>query len=248
MPKITVNTTKNLDMFKFHEMNRDVNKNHVKRLAANMRHCGTIRQPVVVDSDGHLIDGQHRVLAATQLREDGITIDIPYIVKKFSPNIIAEMNHLQLAWNLRDWIKFYHKQGNENYTELLSTYSKYNTIKLTGLASFLSPGYTQLQTTDITNGSFVYDMTEEKEYVLDQITDLIRFNPGFGTKAFLMAVMRMCKLTDFSAERLFTKLGANLGSIRQQSGIGNWCKHLVYWYNKGLRYGRLNADDLPNSY
>lgn len=248
MPKITVNTTNNLAMFKFHEMNRETNKNHVKRLATNIRENGAIRQPVVIDSRGNLIDGQHRVLAVRQLKDEGVNIDIPYIVKRYTPTIIAEMNHLQLAWNTRDWIHFYHKKGDTNYTQLLETYSKYNSLKLTGLASFLSPGYSQLSTSELCKGAFVFEMTEEKEYMLDQVKELIKFHPSFGTKAFLMAIMRMSKLPSFSSERLFSKLRANLGSVHPQSGIGNWCRHLVYWYNKGLRIGRVNPDDLPRSY
>lgn len=247
MAQLNVSTTSNLDKFQFHDLNRDINRNHVTRLADSIRKRG-IRQPIVVDTHGYVIDGQHRVLAARRLKAEGEKVKVPYITKQYTPDIIAEMNSLQLSWTTRDWVHYHAKCGNEQYTQLLEIYSVFNKTKLSSLASFLHPGYVQLHTSEIKNGNFVYELTDDKLYILEQTEELVKFDKGFGTKAFLMAVMVLCRMDNFNPRRLFDKLSGNLSSVRVQSGISNWAHHLVYWYNKGKRDGRLSTDDLPRSH
>lgn len=247
MAQLNISTTSKLDKFQFHDLNRDINRNHVTRLAESIRKQG-IRQPIVVDTHGYVIDGQHRVLAARSLNAEGETVKVPYITKTYTPDIIAEMNSLQLAWTTRDWVHYHAKCGNENYEQLLEIYSVFNRMKLSSLACFLHTGYSQLHTNEVKKGNFKYEMTEDKLYILEATDDLIKYDKGFATKAFLMAVMVLCRMDNFNVRRLFEKLSANLSSVRIQSGNSNWAHHLVYWYNKGLRHGRLSTNDLPRSH
>lgn len=246
MSQLKIHHTNNIEQFHLHEMNRKVNPNHVKDLAASMRKNG-IRHPIIVDSSMAIIDGQHRWHAAQLLfDQEGIRIKIPFIVKRMSADLIAEINTLQLKWTITNWIEFHHKKGNENYTKLLEARTQFPGIKMSALAPFLHAGPSFLITKALREGDFVYELTDEKEYILSQIVEMSQFKPAVKQKAFLIAIMWLQRCPEFRSERLFDKLRANLGSIIQQSGTGNWAKHLIYWYNKGLRNGRLNADDLPS--
>lgn len=245
MSQQRIHHTYNLDKFEIHEMNRKVSISHINQLAASIQSKG-IRTPIIVDHTMRIIDGQHRWHAAVLLQKANHEVKVPYIIKRMSADMIAEINTLQLKWNVNDWIDFHHKKGNENYTKLREATTYFPGIKLSALAPFLHGGSAFLITKNIREGEFIYNLTSEKEYILDQIIEISQFQPAVRQKAFLIAVMWMQRVPHFKAERLFDKLRANLGSIIQQTGTGNWAKHLTYWYNKGLRGDRINIDDLPN--
>jgi len=88
-------------------------------------------------------------------------------------------------------------------------------------------------------------MTEEKSYILDKIVSLSKIRPMFSMKSVLIGIMWLQRDPNFDATRLFYALERNFESILQQSGTGNWARHMLYWYNKGLRSAKLNVNDLP---
>ena len=241
---MTVKHTTNLDQFTLHRMNRKVNKSHVKKLAASIKSIG-LKTPIVVTSGNVIIDGQHRYEAIKLLLKAGEDIKLPYIKKNLKVSDIAEINSNQLRWTNKDWIEYHAKSGNGNYKALLLCQKAYPAVKLSALAPLLHQG-TNLTTQQINRGEFVYMMDDTRKYILEQVTSMVRERPEFGMKSFLLAVTWLMRSPEFMSKRLFTKLSANLHSVRHQSGTGNWAQHLLYWYNKGLAAkNKLRIDDLP---
>ena len=56
--------TTNLDIFKFHEVNRDITNvesvNRIKRIAESMKEDGVLQIPIIVNRQHVVVDGQHR--------------------------------------------------------------------------------------------------------------------------------------------------------------------------------------------
>lgn len=244
---MSIKHTTNLDQFTFHERNRRVNRSAVKKLAESIKRAGQ-KVPITVSSRNVILDGQHRVEAIRLINSTAETpVKLAYIKKNMSIADIAEMNAHQVQWRMNDWINFYATGGNENYRALQEAAEEFKPHKLTSICAFLSPAE-GAHTSVITSGNYIFEMTDEKRDILNKLKDYGRLNPAFVSKAVLLAIIDMRRLEGFSIDRLFHAIELNFESIITQSGRGNWSRHFVRFYNKGLRSGKLNTDDLPSSH
>ena len=236
-----------LDLSKFHikplEKNRKINRNHVKNLAARIKAKG-LKRPIEVDSRGLILDGQHRYLAVQMLQEDGHKIRLKYITTTMTADDIAEINGYQLRWSSTDWIDHYARKGNENYTKLLEAKEKYAPLPIHTIAPLQTPNL-YFHTGSITDGTYEYHTCERREYILEQLQLLQKHNHVYKTKQVAVAITWLMRQDSFDEQRLFKKLRANLHTVLVQSGCHNWAMHLLYWYNKGLRSGRLDPTKVP---
>jgi len=243
---MNINYTTNLDQFSFHEQNRYVNRGAVRRLAESIKRVG-LKVPITVSKKNVVLDGQHRVEAIRLINKTAKNpVKLSYIQKNMSIADVAEMNAHQLAWRMSDWIHYYATGGNENYIRLREAGEKFRPHKMTSICALLSENE-GAHTKVVTSGKYVYEMTPEKE-ILKKLIAYGKMNSAFTSKAVLMAIVDMRKLDGFNVNRLFRALDQNFESILNQSGKDNWARHFVRFYNKGLRSGRLNADDLPSSH
>jgi len=244
---MSIKHTTNLDQFKFHERNRRVNRSAVKKLAESIKRVG-LKVPITVNSRNIILDGQHRVEAIRLLNSTATTpYKVSYVKKNMSIADIAEMNAHQIQWRMNDWIHFYATGGNENYIKLQEAAEQFKPHKLTSICAFLSPAE-GAHTSIITSGSYVFEMTQEKKDILTKLKEYSKLNPAFVSKAVLLAIIDLRRLEGFSIDRLFHAIELNFESIITQSGRGNWSRHFVRFYNKGLRSGKLSTDDLPSSH
>jgi len=244
---MSIKHTTNLDQFKFHERNRRVNRSAVKKLAESIKRVG-LKVPITVNSRNIILDGQHRVEAIRLLNSTATTpYKVSYVKKNMSIADIAEMNAHQIQWRMNDWIHFYATGGNENYIKLQEAAEQFKPHKLTSICAFLSPAE-GAHTSIITSGSYVFEMTQEKKDILTKLREYSKLNPAFVSKAVLLAIIDLRRLEGFSIDRLFHAIELNFESIITQSGRGNWSRHFVRFYNKGLRSGKLSTDDLPSSH
>jgi len=244
---MSVKTTTNLDQFTFHERNRRVNRSAVKKLAESIMRVG-LKTPITVTTGNVILDGQHRLEAIRLINKTASSPQkISYIKKNMSIEDIAEMNAHQVQWRMNDWIHFYATGGNENYIKLQEAAEQFKPHKLTSICAFLSPAE-GAHTSIITSGSYVFEMTQEKKDILTKLKEYSKLNPAFVSKAVLLAIIDLRRLEGFSIDRLFHAIELNFESIITQSGRGNWSRHFVRFYNKGLRSGKLSTDDLPSSH
>lgn len=244
---MNINYTTNLDQFSFHEQNRYVNRGAVRRLAESINRVG-LKVPITVSKKNVVLDGQHRVEAIRLINKTAKNpVKLSYIQKNMSIADVAEMNAHQLAWRMSDWIHYYATGGNENYIRLREAGEKFRPHKMTSICALLSENEGS-HTKVVTSGKYIYEMTPEKEHILKKLIAYGKMNSAFTSKAVLMAIVDMRKLEGFSIKRLFRALDQNFESILNQSGKDNWARHFVRFYNKGLRSGRLNPDELPTSH
>ena len=245
---MSIKHTLNLDQFRFHDRNRRLNESHVKKLASSIQRIG-LKNPIIVNTSGIVLDGQHRLEAIKLINKTAEKpVRLPYIKKNMKISDIAEMNGHQVQWRITDWIHYYAKSGNENYILLEEAAEIYSPIHINSLSAFLhdnTHGFAGASKT-VTEGRFVYKMTPQKEAILDKLQELAKVDSMWCSKSALIGIMRLMRDPNFSHTRLFHAIELNFESILKQSGSGNWMKHLARWYNKGLRRGKLNINDLPS--
>lgn len=106
--------TNNLSMFKQIDGNRIPNLQHVKRLADSIRVYGMKCNPILVNEQMEVIDGQHRLMAAKEAESFVYYI----IVDGYSLNEVHTLNLNQKNWTKKDFMDGYANMGIESYIKL----------------------------------------------------------------------------------------------------------------------------------
>ncbi len=106
--------TNDLSIFKQIQGNRPPNPRHVSRLASSYKSNGVLQNPIIVNSNMEVIDGQHRLLAA---KEAGTHIYYS-IVDGYNLKAVQVLNLNQKNWSKRDYMDGYADMGIMPYVKL----------------------------------------------------------------------------------------------------------------------------------
>ena len=116
-----VYTTNNYDLFKRLTGNRDIPESRISKIIDSIQKIGWVHNPIVVNEEMEVIDGQGRLTALKRLK-----MPVEYIIAPgASTKECVYMNMNMVNWKLPDFIKSYAEQGNENYQRLLTLMEKY---------------------------------------------------------------------------------------------------------------------------
>ena len=95
-----VHTTEDYGRFEFNELNRSVDAAHVRKLKKNIKDIGLV-QPITVDSEGNIIDGQHRFHACRELG-----IPVRYIIQdSMKMEDVVALNNMSKPWSTMDKVR-----------------------------------------------------------------------------------------------------------------------------------------------
>lgn len=115
-PVNQVYKTNDLSIFKQIDGNRVLNLQHVKRLSQSISKYGMKCNPILVNEDLEVIDGQHRLESAKQSNSFIYYI----IVDGYSLNEVHTLNLNQKNWNKKDFMEGYANMGLTSYIKLAS--------------------------------------------------------------------------------------------------------------------------------
>ena len=116
-----VYTTNDYDLFKRLTGNRDIPESRISKIIDSIQKIGWVHNPIVVNEEMEVIDGQGRLTALKRLK-----MPVEYIIAPgASTKECVYMNMNMVNWKLPDFIKSYAEQGNENYQRLLTLMEKY---------------------------------------------------------------------------------------------------------------------------
>jgi hypothetical protein len=179
--------TRDYSKFKFLNTNREINLKNVEKIKASVREFGIIPgRPVLIDGDGHIIDGQHRFVAFKELSHP-----IPYeVIGGDTISKAMALNSNQSQWQMIDYVKSYANQGNDNYRKLLKFNDKY---KLGIIPSLFICFGTNYKSADVKKGKdygFSQDAEQIAEYI-DSLDDV----PFKKSKSFVFAIINLYKKT-----------------------------------------------------
>lgn len=111
----TINCTKDYDKFSFYEFNRLICNVNLRKIINSMKKESKLHlKPIVVSTDFKIFEGQHRFLAAKKLN-----LEIYYVIDEKNDALsMCDLNNCKRSWKLEDYLRFWEKQGNENYKKL----------------------------------------------------------------------------------------------------------------------------------
>lgn len=172
-------STQDYDKFKFLSCNRPTIPSHVRKLMDSIEQFNDLHlNPIIVNPDMYVLDGQHRLKAARELG-----VPIYYVVDdNWSTTKLHLYNTTQRRWILADFMNYWIETGKNDYLLFKRKIEEYNFDVTTGLVYFTSQGGTSLN--DFRQGKFYYNLTEELSSILPYVKKIMdymkekRFKPN----------------------------------------------------------------------
>lgn len=122
-------STNDYSIFKDFSSNREVDHKHVNKLVQAIRKRNLLHvNPIVVDHEMRVIDGQHRLAAAKLLK-----VDIYYVQDSINRKDISMLNSNQKNWTAMDYINFYTIEKNSSFMQLSSLIKHYPEMAVSAL-------------------------------------------------------------------------------------------------------------------
>ncbi len=206
-----VHTTEDYTRFEFNELNRGVDAAHVRKLKKNIKDIGLV-QPITVDSDGHIIDGQHRFHACRELG-----IPVRYIIQdSMNMEDVVALNNMSKPWSTLDKVQSFAAQGNEHYQKLLNFYQDCKELdsRISMRAAILiaqgSASHSVQKKMNVGRGT--WEFREDYDVALKRLYSLIQFKRWdfYLKRSFVTALLRCIRtMDDFNPAELLKRAENN---------------------------------------
>jgi hypothetical protein len=256
----TIQKTRNYKQFKLLHFNRDINLNHVNSLKIAIETKNKLCvNPIIVNSDYEVIDGQHRLQAAKELN-----VDIFYIVdEEYEETDIIIENTNRMLWNESQYVQYYAKKGLADYVFLneLMKYMGEEKLPFNCIRSVLPPFAAKNRVelnAQIKKGmltivnkpilkDFIYSMLPWCKHMNFLTIGLNRKMPrALFFKAAYFSALAFCflRLEKKHFESLLSSIEKNYLRL---INFGNMADVLLFFeqcYNKGRRTNFLEINDL----
>lgn len=234
----TLKQTRDYDSFSFMANNRETNLGHVEALKRAFDEYGNLTkvQPVLVNENLEIIDGQHRFLACKELGEP-----IFYnIVPGLGIQEARKMNILHRGWSADDYARSYAESGNQHYqryVELKEEFGFSHSVMLLAVYTGREHKgiYAIFREGDM-NIAHLPSVMERLE-LLSEVRNIVGNRLG-GEKVFCQAVLRVSQAAGFSRDRLLKKLIERRDFLRRYTSIEDALRQLEEVFN--FNYGEAN--------
>lgn len=225
-------SSRDYNKFKIYDWNRQINKGILKRIHKSVTKCGWRQEPIIVDSNYGIIDGQHRYTYAKQHN-----LPIYYFIADGATREDCQrMNSVRLAWKPQDYIRYYALLGNVDYQRLqalLETYDDFNLGIITyAISDSTTGGHLSQRIVDGTFTCSEADFLKASEmlsylFALDFYIKRIR---GRRTQLY-QAIMFCCSLKGFDKERLARRIRETWSTITPPADMESALEILESIYN-----------------
>lgn len=226
-----IQSTVHYHLFKRIDSNRHLDKRHVNKLVEAIRKKNLLHlNPIVVNGEMEVIDGQHRLSAAKIL---GVAI---YYTQdaRISHNDIGGMNSNKKNWQMMDYINYYAKKGNRNYVAFLELCDKHKDYKPSMLQTLCSKDGTR-RSNDVKEGLFDISNIDHAEIIISYLEDFKKYTLLAANSRFIEAVRLIATHPEYNHERMMGKVQQNPTAILPCANNKQYVQMLQAMYNKHVR-------------
>ena len=236
---MTIQSTKKYAQFRNILGNRQLSKDHINDLKVEIERNNLLEVcPIIVNEKMQVIDGQHRLEAAKQLR-----IQVPYVVVEgLGIEHVVRMNTSQKKWMMNDYIQLHIDLGNQHYIDLLNFVKEHKITPHQGIALLSSSQYLTSKLDDFREGRWEitrWDEAHEVIEVMKSLMPLMRTNLIYRHNAFSSAIIK----TMFVLEQNGESIDLLVDKAKSSMAILNF-SHRVRDYLKDIEeiinYGKKN--------
>lgn len=165
--------TKDYAKFNLIKGNRGLDNNHLAKLTASILKNNFLAQnPIIVNKNFDIIDGQHRFEVAKNN-----DLELYYtIVNKGSIKDVQLLNANNKPWSYADYLESFIDLGNENYVKLKDFINEYDLPINIGVQLISDPNFTVRRSIssnkDYKSGDFKVQAWDEGHELMDKVYDL----------------------------------------------------------------------------
>ena len=207
--------------------NRVIRMRKVEKLIKSIEQKNLLScYPIVVTSDMHIIDGQHRYVAAAKL-----ALPIWYVVVtgKVNLDVISLVNNEQNAWTMRDYLHMYQSLGLSQYKSFAGYIDNFGLSVSTGILLWLG----QCSDTDkrtFKEGDFPNSGFNTARKVASAVSDLQESIPHCKMYKFCLAYIDVLTHPDYDHKHMLRKLSMT-GTFPRCAQASDYIRELERVYN-----------------
>jgi len=207
--------TNDLDMFTEMKGNRIPNLSHIRKLTLSMTENGVLMNPIIVNEQMQVVDGQHRLQAAKECKKGIYFI----IARNYNLKEVHTLNLNQKNWNIKDYLNGYANIGVISYVKLRSFYRLNNDFSLsdciTMCSNHKSYNYSYLQKTRTKTKPktkvFSEGTWQGKDFILaqeyaDKIRGIKKYYINYKRSSFVATMIGMFENQNFDYNIFLGKL------------------------------------------
>jgi hypothetical protein len=231
--------TSDYDMFTSFTSNREIDSKHVNKLVKSIQSRDLLSiNPILVDSNMRLIDGQHRLEAARILK-----VEIYYIISNEVTRLdISKLNSNQKNWTTMDYINFYTIEGKVEFLKLSKFLNSYPDITISAALTIVSSTFTRNVTAikngqlDVENLNFGHQVAQalavlNKKYQLFWIYD----------SRLPVALATAMKDDKFDLDTFIKRIDLNPRAFVRTTTVKESCKMIEEIYNYRTRVNSISV-------
>lgn len=214
--KHSVYQTQDYDLFTFLKGNRIPNPQHIERLRFSLQINGMIPNPLLINKEFEIIDGQHRYEAAKKAGTKLYFIIVDYKL----PQVHA-INQDQSNYKIMDYMHGFAETGVESYVILKRFYEKHKVFNPANCVAMLSsvssnsqylqsekyrPNKQQKNSVTFNEGTWKVRDVELGEQWATNLHRVGKYFAGYNQSSFVSTMIMMFKNPDFNFEDFMKKL------------------------------------------
>lgn len=234
LPSNVVQVTRNYDQFGFFDANRVTYRGHIESIKRAFETMGnfTEKQPILVNENYKIIDGQHRFVAC---KEMGLPI---YFTMQQGLGVAdaRAMNILHRSWQLVDYARSYAESGDTSYQKFLQLSEDYE-FSYSVLMAYAVGGEKRGAFSGFRKGEFVFTDVPAARARLDKLAEAVEITNNHD-KNFAYAYLKVMEVPGFDQRRMLRKL-SQVGDtlIRRFGNPTEYQRALEEVYNYSMSEG-----------
>lgn len=234
-----IRSTKDYSAFKTVKGNRQVRPAHVKKLKlAIEKDPGSIKyNPILINEDWEVIDGQHRLTAISQLDLDVYFVQVPGLKLED----VQKLNSLNKQWQPIDYAKAFAKIGNQNYARYVEVKEDRElSLNHDSLMRYLALD-NPITSQSFNEGKLKVDNFERSKELLMQLREVGAYYERYNIRSFALAFLRLAQEEDYDHKRMLTQMRKYaVDLIEDYSKEQDYYMALIKVYN--FQKGRKNKN------
>jgi hypothetical protein len=245
--------TEDLTIFNQIVGNRPPNPQHIRRLADSIKFNGILQNPIIVNEDMEVIDGQHRLMAA---KEAGTGVYY-IVVKGYKLEQVQALNLNQKNWSKKDFMEGYARMGIKPYVKLKEFCEKNSEFNMTDCISLCQNSNTASSFTMAqkyradgkkTNLKQIFEegTWEGKDFDLaqeyaDKLKMIAPYYDGYRRSTFVSAMLGLFKRDNFNFIEFMHKLKLRPNKLVDCANVDQYRLLIeeIYNHHRGSR-GKVN--------
>lgn len=230
-----MNKTTNYEIFGDIASNRELDPRHVNRLKKAIQEKNLLHlNPIIVDEENRVIEGQHRLEAAKQLQ-----LPIYYITdSNVDKSDIAALNTNKKNWSVQDYINFHCVEKKPGFNILAKFISEHPHIPISAAVQLLSP-LGRRRSEEIKSGYVDVGNIDMAEQIADFIKWLRNHFDHAYSGTVIQAIRKLYEAEGFDPEYLKQKIEGQPRSVVKCIKSSHYLEMFLEIYNYKLSINRL---------